>query len=118
MTGVFVVKGSVHQRSVLSPLLFNMVLKALSEDLYADDLVINADSLEECVRRLLVWQEAMEQKGLHINIGKTQIMVFRTGLDKLESSGRFPCGVCPLASESAAYSVGIANSGPIRSALT
>ena len=51
----------VHQGSVLSPLLFIIVLEALSrefragvpwEDLYADDLVIIADSLEECVRRL------------------------------------------------------------------
>ena len=29
-----------------------------------DDLGIIADSLEECVRRLLTWKEAMEEKGL------------------------------------------------------
>ena len=60
----FEVKVRVHQGSVLSPLLFIIVLEALShefragvpwEDLYADDLVIIADSLEECVRRLLIW---------------------------------------------------------------
>ena len=59
----FEVKVGVHQGSVLSPLLFIIVLEALSrefragvpwEDLYADDLVIIADSLEECVRRLLI----------------------------------------------------------------
>ena len=33
------------------------------EDLYADDLVIIAESLEECVRRLLTWKEAMDRKG-------------------------------------------------------
>ena len=68
----FEVKVGVHQGSVLSPLLFIIVLEALSrefrsgvpwEDLYADDLVI-AESLEECVRRLLTWKEAMEKKGL------------------------------------------------------
>ena len=64
-------KVGVHQGSVLSPLLFIIVLEALSrefrsgvpwEDLYADDLVIMAiaESLEECVRRLLTWKEAME----------------------------------------------------------
>ena len=51
----FEVKVSVHQGSVLSPLLFIIVLKALSrefcsgvpwENLYADDLVIIAESLE------------------------------------------------------------------------
>ena len=54
-------KVGVHLGSVLSPLLFIIVLEALShefcsgvpwEDLYADDLVIITESLEECVRRL------------------------------------------------------------------
>ena len=57
----FEVKVGVQQGSVLSPLLFIIVLEALSrefhsgvpwEDLYGDDLVIIAVSLEECVRRL------------------------------------------------------------------
>ena len=33
------------------------------EDLYAYNLVIIMESLEECVRRLLTWKEAMEKKG-------------------------------------------------------
>ena len=57
----FEVKVVVHQGSVLSPLLFIIVLEALSrefrsevpwEDLYADDLVIIAESLEECQEAL------------------------------------------------------------------
>ena len=32
------------------------------EDLHADDLVIIADSLEECVKIILIWKEAMEGK--------------------------------------------------------
>ena len=68
----FEVKFGIHQGSCFSPLLFIIVLEALSrefcsgvpwEDLYADDLVIIAESLEECVRRLLTWKEAMEKKG-------------------------------------------------------
>ena len=67
------------------------VLEALSrefragvplEDLYADDLVIIADSLEECVRRLLMWKEAMEKKGLRVNAGKTKVMI--CGTDQLK----------------------------------
>ena len=96
----FEVKVGVHQGSVLSPLLFIIVLEALSrefssgvpwEDLYADDLVITAESLKECVRRLLTWKKAMEKKGLR---GKTKIMICGTGLDLLQSSGEFPCAVC------------------------
>ena len=94
----FEVKLGVHQGSVLSPLLFFFVLEALSrvplwvpwEDLYADDLVIIAESLKECVRRLLIWKEEMEKKGLRVNAGKTKIMICGTGLDLLQSSGEFP----------------------------
>ena len=99
----FEVKVGVHQGSVLSPLLFIIVLEALShefrcgvpsENLYADDLVIIAESLEECVRRLLTWKEAMEEKGLRVYAGKTKIMICGTWLDLLQSSGEFPCAVC------------------------
>ena len=99
----FEVKVGVHQGSVLSPLLFIIVLEALSceflagvpwEDLYADDFVIIADSLEECVRRLLIWKEAMEKKRLRVNAGKTKVMICGTGLDLLQSSGEYPCAVC------------------------
>ena len=33
------------------------------ELLYADDLAVMADSLEECIARLKVWKEGMERKG-------------------------------------------------------
>ena len=64
------------------------------EDLSADDLVIIAESMEECARRLLTWIGAMEEKGLRVNAGKTKIMICGTGLYLLQSSGEFPCAVC------------------------
>ena len=60
--------------------------------IYAGDLVIIAESLKECVRRLLTWKEAMKEKGLRVNAGKT--MIWGTGLDLLQSSGEFPCAIC------------------------
>ena len=50
--------------------------------------------LEECVRRHLAWKEAMEEKGLRANAGKTMIMIGSMGLDLLQSSGEFACAVC------------------------
>ena len=99
----FQVNVGVHQGSVLSPLLFIIVLEALSrefrsgvpwEDLYADDLVIITESLEECVTRLLAWKEGMEKKGLRVNAKKTKVMICGSGLDILERSGKYPCAVC------------------------
>ena len=92
----------LYQGSVLSPLLFIHVLEALSrqfrtsvpwELLYADDLVVMADSLEECIARLKVWKEGMEGKGLRVNMKKTKFMVSEPGLDLHRDSG-FPCAVC------------------------
>ena len=69
----FKVKVSIHQDLLLSPLLFIFVPETLShefhsgfpwEDIFADDLGIIAESFEECVRRLMTWKEAMEEKGL------------------------------------------------------
>ena len=88
----FEVKVGDHQGLVLNPLLFIIVLEALShefcsrvpwENLYADGFVIIAKSVEECVKRLLTWKEAMEEKGLRVNAGKMKIMICGTGLDLL-----------------------------------
>ena len=42
----------------------------------------------------MTWKKAMEKKGLRVNEGKTKIMICGTGLDLLQSSSKFPCGVC------------------------
>ena len=44
------------------------------EDLYADDLVIIADSLEECVRQLLRYEKRPRRKGLRVNAGETSVV--------------------------------------------
>ena len=98
----FSVKVGVHQGSLLSPLLFIMVLEALSwelrgrlpwELLYADDLVVIANSLEELEERYLAWKNNMESKGLRFNIGKTKLMKSGTNEGPLFASGKYPGGV-------------------------
>ena len=99
----FSVKVGVHQGSVLSPLLFILVLEALSKEfrmgcpwelLYADDLVIISESLEELLERLNRWKTGMEAKGLRVNMGKTKVMISAPNLHTLKDSGKYPCAVC------------------------
>ena len=79
----FGVGVGVHQGSVLSPLLFIIVLEALSREfrtgypwelLYADYLMISAESMEELLVKVQTWKTEMEEKGLRVNMGKTKIM--------------------------------------------
>ena len=95
----FGVGVGVHQGSVLSPLLFIIVLEALSREfrtgcpwelLYTDDLMISAESMEELLVKVQTWKTEMEKKGLHVNIGKTKIMESGINLDVLKKSGKYP----------------------------
>ena len=86
----FGVGVDVHQGSVPSPLLFILVLEALSREfhtgvlwelLYADDLAMIADTLEECITKLKTWKNGMENRGLRVNMKKTKFMISGAGLD-------------------------------------
>ena len=99
----FEVKVGVHQGSVLSPLLFTIVLEALSrkfrdglpyELLYADDLVLMAETKEELMEKLSRWKENMEAKGLRVNVAKTKVMKCCEREGCGEETGKYPCGVC------------------------
>ena len=100
----FPVEVGVHQGSVLSPLLFIIVMEALSrtfsdrglpwELLYADDLVLLADTEDELKEKLQRWKSGLERKGLRVNVGKTKVMKCGVGLKKTVDTGKYPCGVC------------------------
>ena len=97
------VRVGVHQDSVLSPLLFIMVMEALSrtfrgglplELLYADDLVLLAETVELLKDKILRWKLGLEEKGMRVNMGKTKVMGCRTDAGRETKSGKYPCGVC------------------------
>jgi len=97
------VRVGVHQGSVLSPLLFVVVMEALSrtfrqglpmELLYADDLVLMADSEESLLEMVKKWKAGMEGKGLRVNMSKTKVMRCRDGAGQVIKTGKYPCGIC------------------------
>ena len=87
---------------MLSPLIFDIVVDVvtkhareglLNEILYADDLVLMSESLEELREKFQRWRRALEGKGLKVNVGKTKMMVSGTE-GEITSSKIDPCGVC------------------------
>ena len=86
----FEIGVGVHQGSALSLLLFVVVMQeatrtAREEDLwdllYADDLVITADSEEEAVRKFHIWKREM----MMVVGGEAMVRPQR---------GKYPCSVC------------------------
>ena len=99
----FPVKVGVHQGSVLSPLLFIIVPETLSREfrtglpwelLYADDLVLMADSIEELEILFERWKSGMEQKGLRVNSGKRKVMISKHKRNPQNKTGNSLGSVC------------------------
>ena len=95
----FNVEVAVHQGSVLSHLLFIMVLEALSKEcrsglswemLYANDLVIITE--RNLKKDILLGR--MAWSGLRVNMAKTKVMASGTDETPTFPSGRYPFGVC------------------------
>ena len=74
----------VHQGSVLSSLLFAIVVDVITENarrgvvnelLYADDLVLMSVTMEDLKERFWNWKDALESKGLKVNTRKAKMMI-------------------------------------------
>ena len=99
----FDISVGVHQGSTLSPLLFITVLEEATREcrgegpwelLYADDLVLTAETKEEVTTMFNRWKAAMERRGLKINMSKTMVMTTGKEAGEVIQSGRWPCGSC------------------------
>ena len=98
----FPISVGVHQGSALSPLLFIVVMEEVSKEcrcgapwemLFADDLVLTADSEDKVKDMFLKWRNALEKRGLKINVSKTKLLVSGDKIEN-EETGRYPCAVC------------------------
>ena len=104
MSEEFEVKLGMHQESVL--LLFIVFVvdvtelareDALSELLYAGDLVLVSETIELLNDMFLKWKEAFKSKGLKVYFGKPKVMVIMGfTMDGLSKSNVVSCGICSL----------------------
>jgi len=92
---------SVYYGSALSPLLFTMMLAALSSNFRIDvpwELLycmwMIADSMEKSEVKFKKWRDGMESKGLRVNVNKTKVMVSGVGYGVMVASGEWPYTVC------------------------
>ena len=99
----FEVKVGMHQGSALSPLLFMIVMEAISREfsvalpwelLYADDLAVIAETEEELIKRLNEWKDNVESKGMRVNMNKTTVMISGERQKVRQKAVRWPRGVC------------------------
>ena len=105
----FTVSVGVHQGPVLSLLLFIIILNALSRDfgvglpwelLYADDLVLIANSLRGAEEKFRKWREGIASKGLRVNINTTKVLHSGRNCGTVVKTGAYPYAVCDKGVES------------------
>ncbi|EYB88615.1 hypothetical protein Y032_0244g3530 [Ancylostoma ceylanicum] len=79
----FPVEVGVHKGSVLSPLLFILCVDTITRDiqkphawclLYANDVMLAAETREELQAEVQLWKDRLQQYGLRLNIEKTEYM--------------------------------------------
>ena len=67
----------------------------LQEVLHVDDLVLIAETMAELQKIFHSWKDALENKGLKVNLMKTKVMVTKTGqINVRPSSKKGLCGIC------------------------
>ena len=78
-------KVGLHQGSVLSPYLFELVMDVITKDvkdtpprstMFADDIAPCGNTREEVERKTEAWRRAMEERGLKVSRKKTEYIAY------------------------------------------
>jgi len=93
----------MQQGSALSPLLFVIVMEAISREfrvalswelLYADDLVVIAETEDSLIKMLNEWKDNVANRGMRLNMNKTKVMISGERQKQVQKAVRWLCGVC------------------------
>ncbi|VDO19488.1 unnamed protein product [Heligmosomoides polygyrus] len=94
----FPISVGVHQSSALSPLLFVIVMDAITRDfqksvpwtlLYADDVMLSSEDKNELERQVQAWCDRLAMFGLKLNVKKTEYLttdVNESGSTKIDGT--------------------------------
>ena len=76
-----------------------IVIVALSwELLYADDLVVLAETEEDLIKRLNEWKNNVENRSIRVNMNKTRVMISGERQKPMQKAAKWLCGVCSYCS--------------------
>jgi len=64
------------------------------ELLYADDLVVIAETEDYLIKMLNEWKDFVENRGMRVNMNKTKITISGERQKVMQKAARWPCGVC------------------------
>jgi len=101
----FEVKVRMHHGSALSPLLFVIVMEAISQEfrvafalpwelLHADDLVVIVETEDDLIKMLNDSKDNVENRGMRVNMNKTKVMINGERQKQVQKAVRWSCGVC------------------------
>ena len=62
--------------------------------LYADDMVVIAETEDDLITRLNEWKDNVKNRGMRVNMNKTKVMISGEWQKKMQKAAGWPCGVC------------------------
>ena len=70
------------------------IFKTLRMLLYADDLVVIAQTEDDLIEMLNEWKDFVENRGMRVNMNKTKVMISGERQKVMQKAVKWPCGVC------------------------
>ena len=64
------------------------------ELLYADDLVVIAETEDDLIKRRNKWKDSMDNRGMRVNVNKIKVMISGEHQKQVQKAIRRSCGVC------------------------